>query len=226
MPLFGSSNTDGNKLEKHHPAATQLESTGYGAGTGPGRTHQMNATNDPMAAGTGTVGMGEPGMGNPGMNSATVGGRHHVPAGPHAGMGAQAGMHNDPMMANQQYGAGGAGVGGPAIPPTGNVSNHQTSGGGGGGAMTGKIEHAVGSLVGSKTLKAKGIQKEQEARGLKVQSQELAEAERLEQEAGMRRERAVAHGAHPDNRHVGGIPPAGGPGGVAGAGTGGPGPYN
>lgn len=69
-----------------------------------------------------------------------------------------------------------------------------------------------------------------EARGLKVQSQELAEAERLEQEAGMRRERAVAHGAHPDNRHVGGIPP-GGAGGMTGAGTGagtggGPGPYN
>ncbi len=44
-----------------------------------------------------------------------------------------------------------------------------------------------------------------EARGLKVQSQELAEAERLEHEAGLRRERAVVHGAHPDNRHVGGM---------------------
>jgi uncharacterized protein YjbJ (UPF0337 family) len=27
--------------------------------------------------------------------------------------------------------------------------------------MTGKIEHAVGSIVGSKSLKAKGLQKEQ-----------------------------------------------------------------
>ena len=38
---------------------------------------------------------------------------------------------------------------------------------------------------------------------------ELAEAERLEREAMLRRERAVAHGAHPDNRHLGGQPGAG-----------------
>ncbi|KAK7044861.1 hypothetical protein R3P38DRAFT_3258940 [Favolaschia claudopus] len=74
--------------------------------------------------------------------------------------------------------------------------------------MTGKIEHAVGSMVGSKSLKAKGIQKEQEARALKVQSEELAEAERLEAQASARRERAVAHGAHPHAGHLGGVPPA------------------
>jgi hypothetical protein len=28
-------------------------------------------------------------------------------------------------------------------------------------AMTGKVEHAVGAMIGSKSLKAKGIQKEQ-----------------------------------------------------------------
>ncbi|KAJ7077603.1 hypothetical protein C8R44DRAFT_863222 [Mycena epipterygia] len=202
MPLFGSSNTDGNT--QHHPAATQLETSGYGAGTGPGRTNPMH---DTMAAGTGTVGMGEPGMGNSGM----VGHGHHDPAGPHAG------MHNDPMLSNQQYGAGGAGGNGTAIPPTGNIGNQHQPGGGGGGATAG---------VGSKSLRAKGIEMEQEARGLKIQSQELAEAERLEQEAGMRRARAVEHGAHPDNRHVGGVP--GGAGGVTGTGTGtgGPSPYN
>ncbi|KAK6992705.1 hypothetical protein R3P38DRAFT_3081155 [Favolaschia claudopus] len=63
-------------------------------------------------------------------------------------------------------------------------------------------------MVGSKSLKAKGIQKEQEARALKVQSEELAEAERLEAQASARRERAVAHGAHPHAQHLGGIPPA------------------
>ncbi|KAF8162473.1 hypothetical protein K438DRAFT_1470103, partial [Mycena galopus ATCC 62051] len=98
-------------------------------------------------------------------------------------------------------GAGGAGT---AIPPA-NTLNNQNQTHSGGGAITGKIEHAIGSIVGSKSLKAKGIQKEQEARGMKIQSQELAEAERLEQAAGARRERAVAHGAHPDNRHVGGL---------------------
>jgi hypothetical protein len=73
--------------------------------------------------------------------------------------------------------------------------------------MTGKVEHAIGSMIGSKSLKAKGIQKEQEAQAFKVQGSELAEAERLEREALMRRERAVAHGAHPDHKHLGGNPP-------------------
>ncbi|KAJ7761207.1 hypothetical protein DFH07DRAFT_815740 [Mycena maculata] len=150
--------------------------------------------------------MGEPGMGN----QATVGGgRHHQAGGvPQAGMGNPAvgnpGMRNDEMMANPQYTTGvGAGAGGPAIPPANTINTQPQHHSGGGGATTGKIEHAIGSLVGSNTLKAKGLQKEQEAQGLKVQSTELSEAERLEREAGLRRERAVAHGAHPDNRHVG-----------------------
>ncbi|KAJ7223684.1 hypothetical protein B0H12DRAFT_1268656 [Mycena haematopus] len=236
MPIFGSSSND-NKLEKHNHGTTGLDGTGYGAGAGAGagtgagmgRTHE---TYPAAGAGTGGVGMGDgmgdPNMGNPNMvNPGIGGGRHHVP-----GAGTHAGMHNDGMMADQQYGAGagagagagtgvgtGAGVGGVGIPPTQNISHQNQSSGG--GAMTGKIEHAVGSIVGSKSLKAKGIQKEQafrEARGLKIQSQELAEAERLERESGMRRERAVAHGAHPDNRHVGGL------GGAAA--TGGPGAYD
>ncbi|KAJ7589310.1 hypothetical protein C8J56DRAFT_1075752 [Mycena floridula] len=57
--------------------------------------------------------------------------------------------------------------------------------------------------LGSSSLKAQGIQKEEEAKAVKVQSSELAEVERLEAEAPMRRERAVAQGAHPDNRYFG-----------------------
>lgn len=60
--------------------------------------------------------------------------------------------------------------------------------------MAGKVEHAVGSLVGSQALKAKGMQKEQEASAYKAQSAEIAEAERLEKETMLRRERAVQHG--------------------------------
>ncbi|KAF8162471.1 hypothetical protein K438DRAFT_1775904 [Mycena galopus ATCC 62051] len=86
------------------------------------------------------------------------------------------------------------------------------------GTGTGTKTQNQGNIVGSKSLQAQGLQMEQEARGMKIQSQELAEAERLEQEAARRRERAVAHGAHPDNRHVGGL------GGAAA--TGGPGAYN
>ncbi|KAJ7800356.1 hypothetical protein B0H14DRAFT_1692402 [Mycena olivaceomarginata] len=200
MPMFGSSSND-NKLNKHNQT-TDLDGTGYGTGTGAGlgRTHE---TYPATGMGVNEGMMGEPGMGN------TMGGRQHAGTHHHQGMGMHnegMGMGNDGMMADQQYGAGGmgAGTGTTGIPPSTNINSQHRSGGGG-GAMTGKIEHVVGSLVGSKSLKAKGIQKEQEARGLKIQSQELAEAERLEHEAGIRRERAVAHGAHPDNRHVGGL---------------------
>ena len=49
-----------------------------------------------------------------------------------------------------------------------------------------------------------------EAAALKAQAAELTEAERLEQAALARRERAVAHGAHPDHRHLGGHNPGAG----------------
>lgn len=49
-------------------------------------------------------------------------------------------------------------------------------------------------MVGSQALKMKGIQKEQEAQAFKQQSAELVEAEKLEREALLRRERAVQHG--------------------------------
>ncbi|KAJ6614586.1 hypothetical protein B0H10DRAFT_2221150 [Mycena sp. CBHHK59/15] len=204
MPLFGSSKHE-NKLEKpHRTAEPQLQSTGYGAGTGAGmdRNNEMHSTTGPH---TGTVGMGEPGMGNPSMgNPATMGGgRHTGAAGAPQG---HMGMRNDGMTADQ-YGAGGAGAG---IPPAETINDTNQSRTSGGGAMMGKIEHALGSFVGSNALKAKGMQKEREAHGLIIQSQELAEAERLEHEAGLRRQRAVAHGAHPDNRHLGGVPGQGG----------------
>lgn len=79
--------------------------------------------------------------------------------------------------------------------------------------MTGKVESALGSMVGSSALKAKGLQKEQEANAVKLQGRELAEAERLEKEALMRRERAVGHGAHPANSQLGAgsVTGAGGP---------------
>lgn len=80
----------------------------------------------------------------------------------------------------------------PNVVPTGHFNNNQHSGSG--SSTAGKIEHAVGSLVGSQALKAKGMQKEQEAQAFKAQSTEIAEAERLEKEAMLRRERAVQHG--------------------------------
>ena len=102
--------------------------------------------------------------------------------------------------------------GGRGIPPT-SIINHDTAGpgsmgsggtgSGGGGAgqrLTGKAERTIGNLVGSSALQAKGAQKEREAGVTKLQGRELAEAERLENEALMRRERVHRHGrAHVTN---------------------------
>jgi hypothetical protein len=70
-------------------------------------------------------------------------------------------------------------------------------------AIVGKLEHAVGTALCSSTLRAKGLEKEREAQALKVQAAELGQAEGLEAEANARRERAVAHGAHPHNLNAG-----------------------
>lgn len=97
-----------------------------------------------------------------------------------------------------------------ALPPVGTLNDsHQSHSG---HSLTGKVERTVGAMIGSSSLKAKGMQKEQyvmiptpntasltqvfyrEANSIKLQGAELAEAERLEREALMRRERAVAHG--------------------------------
>ena len=62
---------------------------------------------------------------------------------------------------------------------------------------------------------------------MKVQAAELSEAERLEQAALARRQRAVAHGAHPDHKYLGSHNPGSGAtnvnelGGGANAGVGG-----
>lgn len=99
------------------------------------------------------------------------------------------------------------------IPLAGTLNDENQTRGGRFQKMTGKMESAMGSMVGSEKLKAKGMQKEKyafmiqigwtitdregssrEVNALKLQGRELAEAERLEQEALARRERAVAHG--------------------------------
>ncbi len=106
------------------------------------------------------------------------------------------------------------------VTPVNHFSSGQQSGTG--SSVTGKVERAIGTLVCSQSLKAKGIEKEREAQAKKSQSVELAEAERLEQEALVRRGRAVDFGeeccgsvslflliilypgAHPANNALGG----------------------
>ncbi|VDB88800.1 unnamed protein product [Peniophora sp. CBMAI 1063] len=145
-------------------------------------------------------------------------GMHQAAGGPNTtGHGAGQGQ---PMAhaGQQQHFGGGSAFAEPGIAPAGHISQrpdgHER--GGGAKAATGKAERAIGGVIGSSALKNRGLEKEQEANAFKAQSAELAEAERLEREAMLRRERAVAHGAHPENRHLGGHPGAGQIGGQQG----------
>ncbi|KAJ7171509.1 hypothetical protein C8R46DRAFT_1349458 [Mycena filopes] len=213
MPILGSSHND-NKLQKRDPAA---EAQGHGYATA--QSTNIDDTMDHMGGITG-VGSGS----GSGAGVAGVGGGMNEYDGTRRSLPMQS-AHQQQPQPGMGMGAGGAGMSGgmgagmgggdPAIPASEHLGTGVGGGGAqqhhaGGGAVTGKIEQKVGALVGSEALKAKGLQKEQEALAFKVQSQELAEAEGLEREAGLRRERAVAHGAHPDNRHVGGMGGAGG----------------
>ncbi|KAJ3921995.1 hypothetical protein F5877DRAFT_64435 [Lentinula edodes] len=190
MPLFGGHKHDKkqNTLHKDDQMAT-----GTGATGGPnnnlmagGRAYAADS-NDPSAGGRGHHHQGMHDQqqdypiandyGNPGMNN-------------RSGMGGPG---------NDRYNDYGGNQGN--IPPSSNLN----ASGGAGHSTAGKVEKALGAAVGSNALKAKGMQKEMEANALKTQSSELAEAERLEREALLRRERAVAHGAHPENRHLGGV---------------------
>jgi hypothetical protein len=46
------------------------------------------------------------------------------------------------------------------IPPTATLNQSGRQSHGSGSSMTGKVEHAVGSIVGSNALKAKGLEKQ------------------------------------------------------------------
>ncbi|KAF8577160.1 hypothetical protein K439DRAFT_570113 [Ramaria rubella] len=123
-------------------------------------------------------------------------GEHHAhthPNAPVAGTGAGMGAGTGAGMGAGTGAGMGAGTGARAGAPGAGASEK---------AFVGKLEHAAGSLLCSTTLKAKGLEKEREAQALKVQSAELGQAEGLESQAAARRERAVAHGAHP--HHLGG----------------------
>ncbi|KAJ3487803.1 hypothetical protein NLI96_g3296 [Meripilus lineatus] len=174
MPLFGH-----KKKNAEREAAAQTDPN---SGT-------VNTSGLHQTGGTGTGGYGH-GIGQPGYGQGSAG------AGLYEG-------HAGPMGHFQQPQQTALNQDGQGLAPTSHF-NEGNQHSGGGTRMAGKVEHAVGSLVGSQALKAKGIQKEQEASAFKAQSAEIAEAERLEKEAMLRRERAVQHGAHPRNKALGG----------------------
>ncbi|KAI5117166.1 hypothetical protein M0805_001024 [Coniferiporia weirii] len=202
-------NTGGNRLQKggrrageplhpqqNAPGGNMASGAGAGAGPGPG-----------VGAGGGrfdeNVGGGH---GNQQVGGQALGGQDYGDQGygnePGYGAGGGAGY------------AGGGNQGAPAqhaMPPRTDAAGNPakpTGGGGSGQRFVGRVESAVGTMIGSQNLKAKGEQKEQESAALKVQAAEIGEAERLESAALARRERAVAHGAHPQHKHLGGQNPA------------------
>ncbi|KIP08497.1 hypothetical protein PHLGIDRAFT_127001 [Phlebiopsis gigantea 11061_1 CR5-6] len=87
---------------------------------------------------------------------------------------------------------GGAGTGAGTETHHGHVHGHYGAGGG------------AGAMVGSAALREQAMMRDREAQNFQAQSKELAEAERLEQQAREHRERAVAQGAHPMNKNLGG----------------------
>ncbi|TFK67729.1 hypothetical protein BDN72DRAFT_898702 [Pluteus cervinus] len=110
-----------------------------------------------------------------------------------------------PTNPSQGYGPSGAhqqGYGSGAQPTTatsgqghtgiGSGTGGRTGNGGGGGmqGIQGRVEQGVGSMLGSEGLKQKGLQREQEAKALKSQGEDLAQAERLEGEAQRIRQKA------------------------------------
>ncbi|EPS95648.1 hypothetical protein FOMPIDRAFT_1043500 [Fomitopsis schrenkii] len=71
------------------------------------------------------------------------------------------------------------------------------------GGVVDRAEQHVENAVGARAVHNQVGDKEQEVKAIKAQSAELAEAERLEREAKMHRDRAVSGGAHPDNQRLG-----------------------
>ncbi|KAL5499053.1 hypothetical protein ACEPAH_1571 [Sanghuangporus vaninii] len=203
MPLFGHKNRD--KKAEHDNALGHNTTSGPGmTGSGGNRLHKNQADqHDPRYPSPNAPGAG-------GYSDNTSGNNHRM---------------NHDEYAQQGYGAGGTTAdttGGaarhgmaPQSDAMGNSANPRASGGGGGGGgggthFAGKLESAFGSMLGSESLKNKGLEKEQESQSLKLQAAELSEAERLEQEALATRQRAVAHGAHPDHKYLGSHHPGAG----------------
>ncbi|KAJ7589401.1 hypothetical protein C8J56DRAFT_1075989 [Mycena floridula] len=182
MPIFGSTS---NKTDDSIPNSTRHQGTAMppqdyttmpvGANTMGAGGNRLTHNHQPEVMGQHPQGgmMNERGNGAAGTNMTPTTGMGH-----HAG---GTGHH-----------AGGLGH------HDGAMGSHQPQ------SPTGEINHTDPDIPSPESsLKAKGIQKEQEGKVVKVQSSELTEAERLEVEALMRSERAVAHGIHPDNRHLG-----------------------
>ncbi|TFY80069.1 hypothetical protein EWM64_g3946 [Hericium alpestre] len=202
MPLFGKKHNDDNK---HGQGAVVADSTRRDADVprnGTGSTTRNGQQDYGLADRGATTGY-DNNTSSMNRTGAGITGQSHAAGTHNLGTGRDAGGQQYP---DQQYdGAGGQyGNNQSDLPPSQHLNQSTGHSPHPARRMEGKIEHAVGTLVGSQALQARGNEKEEEANAFKAQGRELAEAEKLEREAMLRRERAVAHGAHPENRHLGG----------------------
>jgi len=195
MPLFGHKNKtspERNAARNSNNNTTAGPGVGGGpTGTGTGSGYNDNTSGDAYNMQGPNYSQQGPNHNQPGSNNNQPGSNFNQPG------------YGDRMNQSADPNGNTVGANDSSVPPV----NHFSTGSrpSSGGRLTGKIEHAVGALVGSQQLKAKGVQKEQEAAAINQQGDLLAEAERHEKDAVLIRERAVQHGAHPDNRHLGGI---------------------
>jgi hypothetical protein len=235
MPLFGHKNdnittSDPNAIPPtgHHdhtgPGAVTGGIAGGAAGHGVGHTGvgtalgatvgehhaRTHPANDMTTTHHGHTG---PGLMTGGAAGGLVGNQMgHTGAG--TALGAAAGEHHAHTHPTQPYSTTGGTVPGAGVGTThgaGMAGTHPGAATHAPGAtekaFVGKLEHAAGTVLCSSTLRAKGIEKEREAQALKVQAAELGQAEGLEAEADARRQRAVAHGAHPQHLNAGHVVP-------------------
>ncbi|EJU06570.1 hypothetical protein DACRYDRAFT_103516 [Dacryopinax primogenitus] len=171
-----------------------------------GRRNRNSLTNPPPADAVGNpaygAGQGTAANDNYGGASGTGMARNGMGTGAAMGTGASmAGPRTDPQTGVTIPGS--AGVSGPTTtasghPVTPTSSNARSL------RKSGKMDSLMGTLFCSQRLKMEGEMKQEQAHAMAYQAAELNEANRLEEEATARRERAVAHGAHPAHGTLGG----------------------
>jgi len=134
------------------------------------------------------------------MDNSTLGGRHSAPnTGP---LGSTTGRNTRAFggttgRTNVSNDSAATSTAPPLLPPNTYANSDPTVGHGSAKVTGGKIQNALGKAVGSGSLQMKGAQKIQQGEAEQVAAGHLREADRLENEAVMRREMAGAgHGVH------------------------------
>ncbi|WVQ82054.1 hypothetical protein IAT38_004182 [Cryptococcus sp. DSM 104549] len=165
---------------QHHRNNNEINGTSHGPlghPTGQGVTGTGTSTN---MASDGYGGVGGTGTGTTGGGMTGAGTGAGVGAGTAAGAGAT-GTHTGPAPLH--------GVNTTGAAPSAKAANKLDK--------KSKMESTMGSLLCSSSLKQKSATHHAQADHMRMQASELTQAEKLEHEAGLRRQRAVGLGADP-----------------------------